>query len=211
MKIISQSTVLQKAPYFHLAYIAATSRTPARSYLGGGLFIIFMGCILSLKLTERKGGKEKRKTKSKIILRKDNPTWLAMGLLFVIAGIALILLSYKYGERTYDHPEMMTKSRISRLYNFIEMHLELGEQIPENLNSMSKQWQLSKSDIRDAWSNLMQLRTETENGTTQYTITSAGKDSTFGTEDDIVGADSFKRVGAQAASQQTVNNAGIQY
>lgn len=208
MKIISQSTVIQKAPYFHLAYIAASSRIPPRSYLGGGLFIIFIGCILSLKLTERKGGKEKRKTISTINLRKDKPTWLAMGLLFIIAGIVFISLSYKYGERTYLHPEAMTQTRIYKLYMLIEMHLELGEPIPENMTSMSKQWQLPTSDVRDVWSNLMQLRTETENGTTRYIITSAGKDGTFGTEDDVVDEGPFKRVSSEAASQQTVNNAG---
>jgi hypothetical protein len=185
MKIISQSTVLQKAPYFHLAYLAASSRTPAGGYLGGGLFIIFLGCILSLKLAERKGEKEKRRTKSVIVLRRDNPTWLMLGLLFVIAGIALISLSYKYSERTYLHPEAMTQTRIYKLYMLIEMHLELGEPIPENMTSMSKQWQLPTSDVRDVWSNLMQLRTETENGTTRYIITSAGNDSAFGTEDDV--------------------------
>lgn len=185
MKIISQSTVLQKTPYFHLAYLAASSRTPAGGHLGGGLFIIFLGCILSLKLADRKGEMGKRRIKSAIVLRRDNPTWLAMGLLFVITGIALISLSYKYGERTYLHPEAMTQTRIYKLYMLIEMHLELGEPIPENLTFMSKQWQLTDSDVRDVWLNLMQLRTETENGTTRYIITSAGKDSIFGTEDDV--------------------------
>ena len=208
MKIISQSTVLQKAPYFHLAYLAASSRTPADSYLGGGLFIIFLGCILSLKLTDRKGEKEKHRIKSAIVLRKDNPTWLIMGLLFVISGLALIALSYKYGKRTYSHPEHMTQARIYKLNSLIEMHKELGESIPENMNSMSKQWQLTNSDVRDAWSNLMQLRTETENGITQYIITSAGKDGTFGTEDDVVDEGPFKRLSRNAPSQQTVNNAG---
>jgi uncharacterized membrane protein YidH (DUF202 family) len=210
MKIISQSTILQKAPYFHLAYIAASSRTPAGNYLGGGLFIILVGCILSLKLTELKGEKEKRRIKTAIVLRKNKPTWLAIGLIFIIAGIALISLSYKYGEITYSHPKHMTQARIYKLYMLIEMHLELGEPIPENMTSMSKQWQLPTSDVRDVWSNLMQLRTETENGTTRYIITSAGKDGTFGTEDDVVDEGPFKRVSSEAASQQTVNNAGIQ-
>jgi uncharacterized membrane protein YidH (DUF202 family) len=184
MKVISQSTALQKVPYFHLAYLAASSRTLDKGYLGGGLFIILLGCILSLKLTERKDEREKRKSKS-IRIRKDNPTWFTIGLLFVITGIALIALSYKYSDRTYLHPEAMTQTRIYKLYILIEMHLELGEPIPENITSMSKQWQLPTSDVRDMWSNLMQLRTETENGTKRYIITSAGKDSTFGTEDDV--------------------------
>jgi len=210
MKIITQSTIQQKAPYFHLAYLAASSRTPERGLLSGGLLVILLGCILSFKLMHRKSANKKSWISSAIVLRKDNATWLVVGLIFIIAGITSIVLSFKYGKKTYSHPKHMTHAQIYKLKTLIEMHLELGESIPENMTSMSQQWQLSNTDVRDAWSNLMRLRTETINGATQYIITSAGKDGTFGTEDDVVDEGPFKRLSQKAPSQQTVNNADAQ-
>jgi len=176
---------LQKPPYFHLAYLAAASRSLSSGYLSAGLLILFLGCILSFKLTKRKNETKKVLTRTAIVLRKDNSTLRKLGLLCFIIGSAIMFLSFKYGEIRYARPLRMTKIRMITLSHLISMHLEEGEPIPENMTSLSKEWQLSASGIHDGWSNQMQLKKIYENEATKYVITSAGKDGVFDTEDDI--------------------------
>lgn len=185
MKIITQSTTLQKAPYFHLAYLAASSMTPSRGYLGAGLFVLLFGCILSSQFAKCKNETKKHWTQIPIILRKNNPILLKVGLLCSLIGCAIVLVSFLFGERRYIRPTQMTKVRMHMIRHLISAHSELGEPIPENMSSLSKQWQLSASNIEDGWFNQMQLTKTTENEAIQYVITSAGQDRIFDTEDDM--------------------------
>lgn len=185
MKIVSQSTILKKSPYYHLAYLAASSKTPSRGNLGAGLLILIFGCILSLRFKKPEQETKGISSRFSLAFRKENKIRLTFGLLCLVIGIAMMSLSYHYGETRYNHPRRMTKVRMFTLSHLISMHLEEGEPIPENMALLSWKWQLPASRIQDAWSNEMKLQKITEDGAIKYLITSAGKDRIFGTEDDI--------------------------
>lgn len=185
MKIISQSTVAHRPPYFHLAYLAATHTVPAGSLLGVGVLTLLLGCVLSLRFV-RRNATGKRAGPVALALRNGSPRSLVWGLVSLAAGATIVLLSYQAGKTRYVYPEDLTRLRMYFLSDHIEERSAEGEPIPGDLPTLAVQWGLSQSEIQDAWSLEMRLTKTTVKEGTEYGLVSAGKDRRFGTGDDLV-------------------------
>jgi hypothetical protein len=184
MKIISQSMVINKPNYFHLAYLATTSRSPIPGYFGAGLIVFLTGCVLSFKLSPPKTGS----LPTNIVLRKQTPKGRLIGLFCVFIGAVVLLLSYKYGKLKYNHPHSLTSMQIHMLSNDISRSLADSNSFPEDIVIFpdSENWQTAAiTKRRDFWSNQIQLKKITNDGQITYLVVSAGKDGIFETPDDI--------------------------
>ncbi len=183
MKIIGQSTIVNKPNYFHLAYTAATTRKLESSLFSAASIVFLTGCILSFKLT--KSGDNK--LHSKIVLRKGNRVKLEFGFLCLLAGCVLFFLSYKYGKSKYLNPGSVTYVHMLSLSHEIEKDLSEKGSFPEDVVTLPElaDWKTVSVKSHDAWSNPIQLHKNIEDGQPVYKLISAGKDGEFETKDDI--------------------------
>ena len=182
MKIITQSTKVASQPYFHLAYLAASHTNPQGSFFTIGMLFVVTACAILIKplISKTKRGF----TSIKLSLRKK-PKNITAGLCLLLLGAGLIVLSYKSGREVYHHPQSMTRLKARSLYHTTQEHLDEGQPIPENIEDMRKQWKLNKGNVQDGWFNTYKITKIKNNGEPIYHIISAGKDGSFGTQDDI--------------------------
>lgn len=105
MKIIAQSTVSTKMPYLHLAYTAATMRSPQGSILTLGILMLVIGLVLTFKTSARKT--KRGFTATHIVYRKMSVKKLICCFLFLVVGGILLFLSFVHGTEAYLHPKMV--------------------------------------------------------------------------------------------------------
>lgn len=113
MKIIAQSSVSSKLPYLHLAYTAATTRTPQGSIFTLAFLMLIIGLILTFKTSARNTKKGFRATY--IIFRRVSLKKRICHILLIILGVFLLCLSFLYGTKTYLHPKMVALVNIMSL------------------------------------------------------------------------------------------------
>lgn len=181
MKIITQSTRVASQPYFHLAYLAASHKSPNASLFTFGMLFMITGCVILIKPLKRKT--KKGFTSITLSFRK-RPKIIIAGLCLLLLGAGILTLSYKSGRTVYDYPQTMTKFGAEHLHNIIQEHLKEGQPIPENIEDMRKQWELG-AKVKDGWSKAYKLQKIESDGGPVYHILSAGRDGVYGTQDDI--------------------------
>jgi hypothetical protein len=181
MKIITQSTKVASQPYFHLAYLAASHKSHNASLFSFGMLFIITGCVILIKPLKSKT--KKGFTLITLSFRKK-PKIIIAGLCLLLLGAGMLPLSYRSGRTVYDHPEAITEMDAEHLYKMIQGHLKEGQPIPESIEDMRKQWELG-AKVKDGWSKAYKLQKIESDGGPIYHILSAGKDSIFGTQDDI--------------------------
>lgn len=113
MKVIAQSTVSTKMPYLHLAYTAATIRSPQGSIFTLALLMLIIGLILTFKTSARKT--KNGFTAINIIFRKVTLRKRICRILLIIIGGFLLCLSFFFGTEKYQHLGAMQRIKLSIL------------------------------------------------------------------------------------------------
>ena len=184
MKIITQSTTLAKQPYFHLAYLAASSRTPQGSLLSFGILFMLVGFVMTVKPV-----KDKAKTglsSVHLTLRKTKPLPIVIaGLISMFVGLVFLITSFKSGELIYRNPQSMTNLNLKMLRQIVSTHLQQGEPIPESIPAMREQWELDDKTVKDGYFNQFRIKSIDGAGTAAYQLIGARADGKFETEDDV--------------------------
>lgn len=186
MKIMAQSLVSPKLPYFHLAYVSATFYKRELNLNSSSLIVALITLVVAIKLKRKKTKKSSKI--GDVFLVLSLLIWCIVFLSFVI-GVS--------GRTVYQYPDFITEEDMGVIRNAIMTNLKLGEVIPENLSSIKKKWDICREfdtpdlgkcigrKIRDGWLNPMKLKKQIVEGKTHYVIVSAGEDGRFNTGDDL--------------------------
>lgn len=189
MKMIAHSTAPVKQPFIHLGYVSATIMKFKEGFpitmLFTGITLLLTGLLLAMRL---KLGKNLQGFMTvDLVPRKSGRLWLWGGGT-AIAGIIVVAASFhpRNREIVYQNPTYRTEYVMDNLAAYLETAVRSGENIPEDVKAMGKKWKLEDETVHDGWFNELAVNRTEENGTTVYSIVSAGPDEEFGTYDDIV-------------------------
>ena len=129
MKVIAQSTAATKLPYLHLAYTAATIRSPQGSILTLGLLTLVIALMLIFKTSKKKT--KRGFSATHIVLRKMSAKKRTCCILLLIFAAFLLFLSFYYGTESYKSQMSVHRSHLRSMGTFLNLyHFENGDKFP---------------------------------------------------------------------------------
>lgn len=181
MKIIGESVTVHKPHYLHLGYLAATVKVTSQTAIGLAFSTFLLGVLLC-GYARRKWGPIRNNLQS----RQGK---------FVLAGVSLMVVSVfipmvmpKHDTGVYSAPYALTRSMLQSAASDIYQFAEAGGAVPQSMDALRSDEQLSAALAEDAWKRPMRyaLKADLEHDEPMFSLSSAGADGVFDTEDDIV-------------------------
>lgn len=194
MKIVAYSKIPAATPFVHLGYLAASTIKPVAGLFWSGVVLVIASVITRRFLARRKSVEPV--VASGLRAHKLRIVRLALLLL----GITIIVGAYAFGKKAYLLPDEMTQMLVMSSAPYLDKTSEPGNDpnVVVNLPTQEGEYDLGAvlsvpwwpaERYADAWNTPLIVRATRQEGRLTYMVASAGRDRTWGTQDDITGTD----------------------